>query len=174
MTLHNFTGGNDGANPHSRLLLFNNTLYGTALGGGTNGAGTMFAIDINQTSFTSLYSFSAGSRFSTNSDGANPQAGLFLLGHTLYGSADVGGTNASGTIFSLTLPVPLQLAITLLGTNVILTWQTNAITYTLQSATNLIPPVAWNAVTPPPGVVNGLNTVTNPLAGTRQFYRLSQ
>ena len=48
------------------------------------------------------------------------------------------------------------------------------ITYTLQSATNLIPPMSWSVVASLPVLVNGLNTVTNPLAGTRQFYRLSQ
>jgi len=45
--------------------------------------------------------------------------------------------------------------------------------YTLQCATN---PGAtnWTAVSPPPVVVNGQLTVTNPISGAQMFYRLSQ
>jgi len=34
--------------------------------------------------------------------------------------------------------------------------------------------VVWTAISPDPVVVNGQNIVTNPISGTRQFYRLSQ
>jgi len=44
----------------------------------------------------------------------------------------------------------------------------------LQSATNLVPPVVWSTNSPGPVVVNGQFTVTNPVSGTQQFYRLSQ
>ena len=37
----------------------------------------------------------------TNSDGANPSGKLLLLGNTLYGTAEQGGINAGGTIFSV-------------------------------------------------------------------------
>jgi hypothetical protein len=62
---------------------------------------------------------------------------------------------------------PPQLAITLSGTNVILTWPTNATGFTLESTTNLVPPAVWTPVT-------GQNAVTNPITATRKFYRLSQ
>ena len=39
---------------------------------------------------------------------------------------------------------------------------------------NLLSPAAWTTVSPGPVVVNGHNAVTNPIAGTQQFYRLSQ
>ncbi len=74
----------------------------------------------------------------------------------------------------LPLAVAPQLTIVHSGTNVVLTWPTNASSYTLQSTTNLAPPTAWVTNTPPPVVVNGQNTVTNPVSGTRKFYRLSQ
>jgi len=32
----------------------------------------------------------------------------------------------------------------------------------------------WPAVSPGPVILNGQNIVTNPISGTRQFYRLSQ
>ncbi len=59
------------------------------------------------------------------------------------------------------------------GTNVILTWPTNATGYTLMSATNLASPV-WNTNLPAPVVVNTNNAVTNGISGTQKFYRLIQ
>jgi uncharacterized repeat protein (TIGR03803 family) len=164
--LHSFTG-NDGANPEAGLILSRNTLYGTTSYGGTNGAGTVFAINTDGTGFATLYSFTAGSTSVTNRDGANPQAGLTLYGNALYGTAQGGGTNGWGTVFSLSLPQPLQLSITLSGTNVVLTWPTNFTGYTLQSTPTLAPPVFWNTV-------SGQFAVTNPISGTQMFYRLSQ
>jgi uncharacterized repeat protein (TIGR03803 family) len=39
--------------------------------------------------------------FSTNSDGAYPQADLILSGDTLYGVASAGGAEGAGTIFKI-------------------------------------------------------------------------
>jgi len=44
--------------------------------------------------------------------------------------------------------------------------------FRLQSTTNLISPVAWSTNSPAPVVIAGQNTVTNPLTGAQQFYRL--
>jgi len=65
----------------------------------------------------------------------------------------------------------LELNIARLGTNVVLTWQTNVPGFVLESTTNLWP-AAWNLVSPPSTVVNSLNTVTTPIAAMHQFYRL--
>src|SRR5262249_41174766 len=82
--LHSFTAthtnssgiptNGDGANPYAGLILSGNTLYGTASGGGTGGAGTVFAVDTDGTGFTILHSFAATSGFApyTNIDGAGP------------------------------------------------------------------------------------------------------
>jgi len=40
--------------------------------------------------------------------------------------------------------------------------------------TSLVSPAIWTTVSPGPVVVNGHNTVTNPISGTRQSCRLSQ
>jgi uncharacterized repeat protein (TIGR01451 family) len=97
----------DGAEPHAGLILSGNTLYGTTDYGGTNGSGTVFAINTDGTGFTNLYIFTAESTNSsgvyTNSDGANPLAGLILSGNTLYGTASAGGTNGSGTVFAINI-----------------------------------------------------------------------
>jgi hypothetical protein len=65
------------------------------------------------------------------------------------------------------------LAIVLSGGQVELTWTTNSAGYTLQCATNLVSPAVWSTVSPGPVVVNGQNAVTNPISGTKKFYRLS-
>jgi uncharacterized repeat protein (TIGR03803 family) len=151
----------DGANPLGGLILSSNILYGTARNAGTNGNGTLFAINTNGTGFTTLHNLNA------SDDGSYPGAGLILISGALYGSAAFGGSGGSGTVFSLSLGSisPPQLTITLSGTNVILTWA--AAGYTLQSTTNLAPPAVWDPV-------SGQNAVTNPISGTRKFYRLSQ
>src|ERR1017187_4618377 len=106
--LHSFTavsgsGANsDGANPWAGLILSGNTLYGTAEAGGSSGDGTVFAVQTNGTGFTTLHSFTAapGPDY-TNSDGANPDAGLILSGTTLYGTALQGGSGGNGTVFAV-------------------------------------------------------------------------
>ena len=95
----NFTNS-DGANPVDALFLLGNTLYGTASAGGSSGSGTVFAINTDGTGFTNLHSFTALSN-STNSDGANPNAGVILAGNTLYGAAFYGGSSGNGTAFKV-------------------------------------------------------------------------
>jgi len=60
------------------------------------------------------------------------------------------------------------------GANVILTWRTNAIGFTLQSTTNLGSPAVWTTNSPAPVVIGGQNVVTNPMSSPQQFYRLRQ
>jgi uncharacterized repeat protein (TIGR03803 family) len=93
----------DGIAPLAGLILSGHTLFGTANGGGMFGVGTVFAINTDGTGFTNIHNFSAASSgpVFTNSDGADPQAGLILLSNTLYGAAERGGTFGVGTIFAL-------------------------------------------------------------------------
>jgi uncharacterized repeat protein (TIGR03803 family) len=178
-SLYSFTGGTDGASPRAGLVQGSDgSLYGTTYGGGSSSNGTVFAVNTNGTRFTTLYSFSASSTNSsgvyTNSDGANPQAGLILSGNTLYGTTSAGGIWGDGTVFSITLPPPPQLTIIPSGANVILTWPTNAAGFTLEFATNLVSPAVWNTNSTAPVIINGQNVVTNPMSGPQQFYRLTQ
>lgn len=96
---------NDGANPQAGLVLFGDTLFGTASGGGVSGNGTVFAIKTDGTDFTNMHSFSAYSASPsgriTNSDGMAPQAGLILSGNTLFGTANRGGMFGVGTVFAI-------------------------------------------------------------------------
>jgi len=180
-TLYSFTAlagspsiNSDGAGPSAGLVLSGNTLYGTAQAGGSLSGGTVFSLNINGTGFMTLYSFTkpSGPYPPVNSDGADPFASLYLSGNTLYGTAYGGGSSGNGTVFSLFIPP--QLTIIPSGANVILTWPTNAATFTLQSTTNLVSPAIWTNVSPGPVVVDRQNTITNPILGTQKFYRLSQ
>jgi uncharacterized repeat protein (TIGR03803 family) len=171
--LHFFTALSQGTNsdgnlPKCALLASGNTLYGTASGGGVNGDGTVFSINLDGTGFTTLYNFSAldTNTFTTNSDGSSPFAGLILSNNALYGTAQSGGSSGYGTVFSLSLPVLPQLTIIRSGANVILSWPTNATGFILQSTTNLVSAIWTN--------VSGQFAVTNPISGTQRFYRLSQ
>ena len=66
------------------------------------GLGLMWAGRGNAQTLAPVYSFSA-SPASTNSDGANPYAGLVLSGSTVYGVAQYGGTNGDGVVFAVNL-----------------------------------------------------------------------
>ena len=93
--LYEFADGNDGGNPEAGLVLSGDALYGTTENGGTNGSGSVFAVNSDGTGFTNVYSFTG------DSDGAVPLGGLILSGGTLYGTASEGGTNGSGTVFAV-------------------------------------------------------------------------
>ena len=107
--LHDFsaldsnTGTNtDGALPVGGLVLSGSTLYGTASGGGTGGAGVVFSLDTSGGSFMVLHSFTPLDPVTaTNTDGAFPASGLILSNGVLYGTALAGGTGGKGVIFSI-------------------------------------------------------------------------
>lgn len=168
-TLHNFFGNNsDGSNPIAALVLSNTTLYGTTRSGGTGGSGIVFVMPADGTGFTTLHNF-------IGSDGANPWAGLILSENVLYGTTKNGGNYGNGTVFSISLTAMSQPVLTINpgGTNVVLSWATNLSGFILQSSTSLFPPF-WTTNLPAPVVINGNYTVTNPVSGSQQFFRLSQ
>ena len=94
----------DGVFSRGKLLISGNTLYGTAVGGGTNGYGTIFAINTDGTGFTALHTFTALDKSTfpyTNSDGIGPQGGLILSGGMLYGMTSGGGAGGGGVVFAV-------------------------------------------------------------------------
>ena len=126
--LYHFTGGSDGGYPNGGLILAGNTLYGTASHAGSSGSGTVFAINTDGTGFRILHNFTAtysydfqyydpylyynyyygyyiGGNYdvyvNVNEDGSVPVTGLILAGNTLYGTATLGGSGGTGTVFSV-------------------------------------------------------------------------
>jgi uncharacterized repeat protein (TIGR03803 family) len=96
-----FAGTNsDGAQPRGDLVTDGHTLYGTTFYGGIGGSGSIFRIDTNGSNFAVLKPFSAQLNL-TNSDGANPIAGLVLNGQTLYGCSVYGGVSSNGVVFRM-------------------------------------------------------------------------
>ncbi|HEY3853780.1 MAG TPA: choice-of-anchor tandem repeat GloVer-containing protein [Verrucomicrobiae bacterium] len=178
--LHSFDESYEPGNPVCDLILSNGVLYGTVPKGGSQGTGAIFSLNTDGSNFKTFYSFSPGDPYHsyTNSDGADPQAGVILSDNTLYGMTYDGGSTNGGTVFSLSLnsvsAMSPKLAIVLSGTDAVLSWTTNAAGFNLQSATNLSPQIIWTNVPTAPVMNSGQNTVTVPISGRAMFYRLAQ
>ncbi len=102
--LYSFKGGSgDGDGPQAALINVKGTLYGTTSYGGAYcgqaGCGTVFAVTRSGKESV-LHSFGG------SGDGTFPQAALFNVNGTLYGTTEEGGANCGatgcGTIFSIT------------------------------------------------------------------------
>lgn len=92
--LHNFgSGGSGGAWPLAGLVRdASGVLYGTTVGGGTAGFGTVFKLD-GVGNFTVLHNFTGGK------DGAGPAASLILdSAGVLYGTTTLGGNPKCGPL----------------------------------------------------------------------------
>lgn len=76
-------------------MLSGNTLYGTTVNGGTYGYGTVFKVNTDGTGFSVLKSFA------NSPDGSNPYGQLILLGNTLYGTTELGGSSNDGTVYQI-------------------------------------------------------------------------
>jgi uncharacterized repeat protein (TIGR03803 family) len=97
----NFGGSGDGAGPTGHLIVDSSgNFYGVTGGGGTHGVGTVFELSPNGNggwTETVLYSFG-----SQNGDGIQPSSGLVMdTKGNLYGTAEFGGANQTGTVFEL-------------------------------------------------------------------------
>lgn len=93
----------DGLYPQAGLLHVKGKLYGTTPSGGlpdcgSNGCGTVFAIDPDAATETILYSFC---RKQGCKDGATPSAGLIAVNGKFYGTTSAGGNYNKGTVFVL-------------------------------------------------------------------------
>ncbi len=88
-------------------------------------------------------------------------------GSTTYNAA----TPVSQSFIAYALP---RMAVTRKGTNCIFSWPTNVAGVALLSATNLVPPVNWVAVSPAPVLISTNYVVTNGLSGASKFYKIKK
>ncbi len=97
--LYRFTGGSDGGNPYSPVILDTaGNIYGTTQSGGTTGLGTVFELSASGSGWTEsvLYSFTG------IPDGSQPESGLLMdASGNLYGTTADGGAGNSGTVFEI-------------------------------------------------------------------------
>lgn len=164
-TLFHFNGTN-GSFARAALMQANDgNFYGTTQGGGADNAGTVFKMT-PEGELTTLVSFS-------EANGRAPSSGMIQANDgNLYGTTLAGGALSVGTIFRILMPVYLNSSRS--GNNLILAWPTNAIEFTLQSATNLISPVNWGDSSNAPVIVGAQFTVTNLISGSERFFRLKK
>ena len=98
VTLRTFTNNLDGSAPKGALALAGSMLYGTASAGGGGGGGTVFQLDTNGTTITTLHSFV--------SEKGTPIGDLLPIGNTVYGTcqfgAPVSATTGVGAVFAVT------------------------------------------------------------------------
>jgi uncharacterized repeat protein (TIGR03803 family) len=98
---------------------------------------------------------------------------LLLSGNTLYGTTKLGGTNGYGAVFALSLPVSPSVGITTAGDKIVLSWPTNASSFTLQYITNFSSG-NWSNVTSGIIILGTNYTFTNTVNGEATFFRLKQ
>jgi len=94
-TLASFNGTN-GTNAGGALIMDSSgDLYGTAIGGGASGDGTVFELAYGSGTITTLASFNG-------TNGKSPPAGLIMdSSGNLYGTTTYGGAFGFGTVFEL-------------------------------------------------------------------------
>jgi uncharacterized repeat protein (TIGR03803 family) len=167
-TLHSFDAI-DGEVPEAALVQGSDgNFYGTTSRGGGNNGGTAFKITPAGT-LTTLYNFCT--QYPSCSDGQNPVASLVQdTNGVFYGTTELGGADAAGTIFSLSVGLgpfvetrptsgKVGKAVKILGTNLTgstsVTFNGTAATFTVVSSSEI-------TTTVPTGATTGKVKVTTP------------
>jgi len=97
---------------------------------------------------------------------------LYVSGTTGWGASYDGIPTAPCPVCGSVVASP-TLGILQAGTNVVVGWPVTATGFTLLSTTNLVPPVVWSTDAPPT-IYSTYFVVTNPIIGTKKFFRLKQ
>lgn len=171
--LHTFEDtGTDGMQPRDALTLgTDGNFYGTTIGGGLTGSGTLFEVSSSGV-FTNLYSLFCET--GSCSDGSAPNGSLIQgTDGTFYGTAGQGGNLGYGTFFNLATglspfvrPMPasgkVSAAVTILGSSL---KGATSVTFNGTSATFTVVSNSEIKTTVPTGATTGKISVVTP-AGT--------
>ncbi|MCU0783469.1 MAG: hypothetical protein MUF81_05355 [Verrucomicrobia bacterium] len=106
-----------------------------------------------------------------NAGGSISDYTLSVLHQPLLQSRAIGYSAALYTLFWERTHPPLSILLT--GGNVVVSWPTNAIGFTLESTTNM-PAARWASNSTPPAIVSGYYAVSNAISGGARFYRLKK
>jgi len=163
-------------NPSQNWAINDPSKHTTSLTGPTTAAQGV-RIDLTLTSATAysltMTPLNGATPYTLNSTYTGP---INYVDFRLYNAASSGLNDTADNfeISSMTIQ-GLLLNIQLAGANAVLSWPTNALGVNLASSLNLGVGAAWSTNgLPSPVVINNLNFVTNPIAGTQQYYRLQQ
>jgi uncharacterized repeat protein (TIGR03803 family) len=106
--IHAFTGGvKDGSEPlvGSSLIASGSQLYGVTALGGSKGGGVLFTVTSAGAGFRLVHDFVGYSVVTdaggSKTDGAYPTATPILVGSTLYGTTQQGGSNGFGCVYKV-------------------------------------------------------------------------
>jgi uncharacterized repeat protein (TIGR03803 family) len=104
LTLHNFTGGNDGCEPYGGVVMDSaGNLYGTTFEGGANTGGVVYEMVNNG---GGSYTLKVIHAFSNGTGGGSPLGDLFMFKGSFYGVTVYGGgggcNKGCGTVYRLT------------------------------------------------------------------------
>ena len=104
----------------------------------------------------------------------NHQGNLNFIGQVLFAGTNVFAVDANNGIAAFTwVPFKPTLSIVQSGSDVIVSWVTNATGYTLYSNPSVTSPATWSLIGP--GTIVGTEyVVTNAITPTPQFYRLQK
>ena len=96
VTLHDFSGGSDGADPYAGLAIDGSgTLYGATVSGGPGGCGTIFGLRKSGAKAFETVSFDG-------KNGCQPYSAVTLDGAgNIFGTASEGGVYGYGVVFEL-------------------------------------------------------------------------
>jgi hypothetical protein len=102
--------------------------------------------------------------------GKLPTSAVNMLGVGVFGSSAAESLQFDSLLFQTTPALTMRKV----GGNIVLSWLAGYAGYSLQSETNLIQAARWKPVGGTTKSADGVNSVTMPITGSQQFFRLAK